>query len=327
MENGQLLYEQLYAELKDSKAVLLKLKQAIAFGKRKDIENANPESWSKDQGNICCLENVSLLSPRGKYNMLFGTDGLQLQGTKGLTSYYKDIQCVLKLPKRDAVQSNVVGEYLFVLYFATPIPARQGKSKCIAWQVKVKDTRTWKVEAFHANGKSKRINTKNTVNLMDDVLQFVLKPMNIVRTYPEIPISPNAFQSSDMQVYVKCYYKTSNGILYLLPEGLFFLSPMLFLPRDDILTITSGRDGAASSKTFDLFVGLQDKTKIEFTMIERQELYNISSFVSGFSKLKQNQTMQSSDDEDYDQISSSEDDDSDTEDEDHSPLQKQPRIS
>lgn len=54
--------------------------------------------------------------------------------------------------------------------------------------------------------------------------------------------------------YIRAFRGASEGCLYPLSSGILFIKPVLFIPTDDVVGITAGRAGSATTRYIDLKV-------------------------------------------------------------------------
>jgi hypothetical protein len=131
---------------------------------------------------------------------------------------------------------------------------------------------------------------------------------------------PDLFQTiaiKDPKPYLKCYKGTQEGAIYPLDCGVVFIKPTLFLPAEDIASITAGRGGGSGQTRYiDLKIVTADDREFEFTNIERDELPALQGYVKGYLEMRakaEEEARRAAGGEDMD------DDDSDEEDDDFDP--------
>ena len=81
---------------------------------------------------------------------------------------------------------------------------------------------------------------------------------------------------------MKCYCNNvNNGMLFPTQLGVIFIQkPLVYVPLDQIDRIELGRGGAVSGRTFDLNLYCKDKSVHHFSMIEKDELTPLATYVS-----------------------------------------------
>ncbi|CAM9428169.1 unnamed protein product, partial [Hapterophycus canaliculatus] len=101
---------------------------------------------------------------------------------------------------------------------------------------------------------------------------------------PDLP-DRGLFASRDGKSFVKCHHGVNEGSLFTLKQGLLFMKPALFLPRDDIDQVVCGRGGSATTRYVDLVVGLETETEAgdskEFSNIDRDALPGLQAREGG----------------------------------------------
>jgi len=81
--------------------------------------------------------------------------------------------------------------------------------------------------------------------------------------------------------YLKCYQGVNDGVILPMEEGLLFFKPPMFVHRSELHSIAVGRGGG--SRYIDLHATLDgkdgDKTELEFTNIDREEMQVLNSYI------------------------------------------------
>ena len=292
----------------DWKATCTLLEKALAYTRAKITQDEKTmevvSTTTTTHGPLLCtLPLQSCLSPRGKFTLAFHESCLILNGnTKENTIFsipYSNVHCLMKLPKMDPVKKNTIATYLFILYMKTPFTVRKSQTRFVAFRVSALAKETLDITMnlkmnLKMNMKKENDDDDNSISIsgqvahvMSEIFKKSIPHQSIITSAPDRK-ALETFSSTNGLPYVKCYWKTNDGLLYLLPEGLLFLTPFQFIARGDIEAIQCGRGGSASSRTFDLQVEGPDDQMVEFTMIEREELPAITEFVKHFAKLKAN---------------------------------------
>lgn len=236
---------------------------------------------------ILILNQISCFSPRGKFDFVFCLNALHLlsrSASSGLRVVipYSNISFLLKMPKQQPVNPKIVASYSYVICFDSPVQfSGKTKARYLAMTLPANESKTHEIKVMHK--KNEETWDGPIVEHVDKALSKFVLGKKVIRTFPEI--SNPSFASTKAQPYIKCYMKTANGNLYLLPEGLFFMSPVEFIPRQKIQAIECGRGGSAASRTFDLNIDVGEKQQKQFTMIEREELPAISEYCNFLGKL------------------------------------------
>ena len=78
---------------------------------------------------------------------------------------------------------------------------------------------------------------------------------------------------------MRAYVGANEGDLYLLSNGiLFFKKPLIFIPLDEIDTVTNARN-IASTRTLDLLIITVDEDRYEFNMIDKGNEQEIAVYL------------------------------------------------
>jgi hypothetical protein len=73
-----------------------------------------------------------------------------------------------------------------------------------------------------------------------------------------------------------------------LKNGLIFVKPLLFIPTEDIASLSAGRGGGSGNTRYvDLEIETLDGKTYEFTNIDREELPSIQIYVKGYLEARQ----------------------------------------
>lgn len=105
----------------------------------------------------------------------------------------------------------------------------------------------------------------------------------VVICYPPVLTTMcNSLVTACFRPYVKCYCNNvNNGMLFPMQLGVIFIQkPLVFVPLEKIDRIELGRGGAVSGRTFDLNLYCKDETVHRFSMIEKDELTPLATYVS-----------------------------------------------
>ena len=97
---------------------------------------------------------------------------------------------------------------------------------------------------------------------------------------PPRTTDPVFFKSSRDSPVVKCYVGVNDGILYPLPDGIFFLGrPYTFVSLDEMAGLECAKGG--SGRTLDLIVSVHDDGEPPhvFGMIEKEEHGPLTAYV------------------------------------------------
>ncbi|OQR81621.1 hypothetical protein THRCLA_11552 [Thraustotheca clavata] len=239
---------------------------------------------------LMTLPKTLCIMPKGKLDIDFGENKLVVKGKDFVvTTTYSNVDAMLKLPRNDPVAKATVISYEFVLRLKEPVAHRKAMIKYIAFEVKATSAITPDENMiFHLEPlqEDPLLEDKRLHQAVEMFLVKLVPSHFMIKTFPEV--SGSRYVSTHGGSFVKCYRKTTSGLLYFLPEGLCFLNPPLFLSRKEIETFSWGRETGLHLRTFDLTVQLTDAPKIEFSMLEKEEIPSITEFAATFAALKTN---------------------------------------
>ncbi len=175
-------------------------------------------------------------------------------------------------------------------------------------------------------------NNFNIAGIESDVVTSLvtyLRQCDITKPRAELFQTVSQTSSKDTKPYLRCYKGIQEGVIYPLECGIVFVKPILFLPAEEIASITAGRGGGSGQTRYvDFKIETVDENEYEFTNIEREELPALQGYVKGFlekqaelrkieeEKMKAEKKALKAGGEDDD---NDDDDDSDEDDDDYDP--------
>ncbi|KAJ5079168.1 fact complex subunit ssrp1 [Anaeramoeba ignava] len=196
----------------------------------KEIRQITDASVTGDE--IVSFKDIFLFSPRGRYKIQCYPTYFKLSGTTyNWRIEYKSITEMFMLPKPDAEQA-------FVIVLDAPI--QRGKTKYSHLIFQTFDTKEIEVEL---NLTESEIQEKYHNKICKDLTGFqsdIIK--KVFRVLIKKPIqSPHKFKTSEKTPWIHSSFKTSEGFLYLLENGLFFIHKSIHIKYSDIATIDFSR--------------------------------------------------------------------------------------
>jgi len=231
---------------------------------------------------LMTFENVSLIVPRGKFDLELHSGLLKLAGTgQDFVVRYGSIQRIFILPKT-ATPHTVVAITL-------DPPIRKGNTYYPHLLCQFDSTEHLEDEELNIDDelfeqkKEKcggKLERKYT-GLAFDVFAKALRGLANSKL-----VRPGAFRSQQGGAHaVKCSYGADNGMLFPLERAFFYIAkPPILVPFTDVRGIHYGRkdkDGAnvlSSTKTFDVTVSTAD-AEHTFHTIDRAEWHNLLDFI------------------------------------------------
>lgn len=228
------------------------------------------------------LLDMQCMQPRGRFNVEIGKTSLTLRGKTGVAcALWTNVQEVICIPKPDAPANAKESEVALVMIvsFKDPVSFGKGSVTTVCIQAESKASITVHSQA------------KEYVGVPSDVLTRLITAA-IGRAVSRS--SKNIYVGPDNKTSVACYHGTNQGSLCPLKEGLLFLKPVKFIPKDSIEAVTAGRGGSAVTRYVDLIVEVESNTSDskgksaakskseEFTNIDRGFLPALQRYVEEY---------------------------------------------
>ncbi|CAN0385677.1 unnamed protein product, partial [Ectocarpus sp. 12 AP-2014] len=233
---------------------------------------------------LLTLENVQLLQPRGRFDLVLSKGGITIAGKAGdVVASWENVRHIIRLPRPEGFNWGKVldpddpaGSDLIALPLKSPVPFRKSKTSMVLLQPdpKVKHSEV----SISVDGVAHQLSGSQGTLVMS-----ALKLLSRVR---QVAPDRGLFASRDGKSFVKCYHGVNEGSLFPLKQGLLFMKPALFLPRTDIQEVVCGRGGSATTRYVDLVVGLEAedehgepvaKQQQEFSNIDRDALPSLQA--------------------------------------------------
>ncbi|CAM9951150.1 unnamed protein product [Pylaiella littoralis] len=236
---------------------------------------------------LLSLENVQLLQPRGRFNLVFRKGGVTITGKAGAVVVpWDNVRHIIRLPRPEGFNwgknldpDDPAGSDLVALPLTEPLPFRKSKTSLVLLQPDPKAKHA-EVSITLDDGVSHQVSGSQGT-----VVMWALKLLSGVR---QSAPDRGLFASRDGKSFVKCYHGVNEGSLFPLKEGLLFMKPALFLPRSNIEEVVCGRGGSATTRYVDLVVGLEVEdgegsavtvSQQEFSNIDRDALPSLQSYI------------------------------------------------
>ncbi|CAN0374811.1 unnamed protein product, partial [Ectocarpus sp. 12 AP-2014] len=230
------------------------------------------------------LENVQLLQPRGRFDLIFRESCVTIAGKAGdAIVAWDNVRHIIRLPRPEGFNWGKVldpddpaGSDLIALPLKKPVPFRKSKTSLVLLQPDPKAKHS--EVSISVDGVSHQVSGSQGTLVMS-----ALKLLSRVR---QVAPDRGLFASRDGKSFVKCYHGVNEGSLFPLKQGLLFMKPALFLPRTDIQEVVCGRGGSATTRYVDLVVGLEAedehgepvaKQQQEFSNIDRDALPSLQA--------------------------------------------------
>ena len=221
--------------------------------------------------SIACIREIQMITPRGKIDLYFMETSLKIHGqTHNNIISYKNIQKVFLVPKSDG------HNHFLIIKLISALSQGNTSYNFLIFQIKndaEEETEIHKIE-------NSKINIDLPEKLVGKIIDNTATLFNKLVNISIITTSKNYTFSKGP--YIKCFYKTNEGVLYILERSLLFVhKPVIYISHDEIRKVDCSRinDSNMQQRTFDMTI--VTKEDIQFTGIEKVELEQISSYFQG----------------------------------------------
>mmetsp|Transcript_4851 Transcript_4851/g.7382 ORF Transcript_4851/g.7382 Transcript_4851/m.7382 type:complete len:403 (+) Transcript_4851:51-1259(+) len=252
------------SDLKKLKDLLVKcttrLSHMISMESNKSLETTMTSSGS----SLLTIEGAQFIEPRGRVDTTISDTGLFMQTkTENCFIKWENVETSILLPSPNCAKKE--GEVLLFLHMRTPVVYKTKPLNIICWNLSNggKDYRA-QFSLVHFTGKESVV--------VGGLVQALLGR-------PHAKENAALFQSSTGTSFLRCHKGVKEGVLFPLEVGILFFKPPLFLPRDNVASITAGRGGSAMTRYIDLTVETEDGKTYEYSNIERDDLPAIEAYV------------------------------------------------
>ncbi|CAB1112107.1 unnamed protein product [Ectocarpus sp. CCAP 1310/34] len=235
---------------------------------------------------LLTLENVQLLQPRGRFDLVLRKGGVTIAGKAGdVFVSWQNVRHIISLPRPEGFNWGKVldpddpaGSDLIALPLKSPVPFRKSKTSMVLLQPDPKAKHS--EVSISVDGVSHQVSGSQGT--------LVMSALKLLSRVQQVAPDRGLFASRDGKSFVKCYHGVNEGSLFPLKQGLLFMKPALFLPRADIQEVVCGRGGSATTRYVDLVVGLEAedehgelvaKQQQEFSNIDRDALPSLQSYI------------------------------------------------
>jgi len=200
--------------------------------------NAEQSSELKsDFGMLLKLADVSIVEPRGKYDILLRSQGIEVIG-KGISSFsdYKNICNFFCLDSAECQKPDK--ERLIVILFKESIRlGNKDVTNLVLRSNQLQDD---------GMRKERSISNEGSV-ILNSFWKIIFEKLQGIKIiYP----NPALFQTTKSRLYLKCNKGTQDGSLFFLGNGILFLRPFFFIPIHCITSISAGRGGNCTNTSY-----------------------------------------------------------------------------
>lgn len=186
-------------------------------------------------------KNIQCFEPRGRFDLKVSSDMMILEGKQfSVVVPIENISQLICIPSFMSAKREGEDYLAFKLFNAVSVNGK-GSTQLLLNLAK--------------NKNSTLITSCVDISQSIDESSAVRSALSKV-TKKTISIPNPALFSSirDQKPYLKCYRGTQEGAIYPLRCGVVFVKPLLFIPLEEIASLTAGRGGCGSTRYVDLIV-------------------------------------------------------------------------
>eukprot|EP01038_Epipyxis_sp_PR26KG_P008994 gene8994-12133_t len=219
---------------------------------------------------ILKINEIQCFEPRGRFNLIISDSNINLEGKQfSVVLPINEISHIACVPSNATTKKE--GEDILAIRFEESVMINNKPSKHILMNLS-------RITAKIIEQKDSNI-TGTESDVITSSIQLLLKN-NLKIAKPQ----KNLFCSTlSQKSFIRCYKGTQEGAIYPLINGVVFVKPLLFIPIDEIASLSAGRGGGSGNTRYvDLKIETADNKVIEFTNIERDELPAIQMYVKSY---------------------------------------------
>lgn len=225
------------------------------------------------------MMDISFFEPRGKFTASFSSSGLLLEGkTANCFVPWEHVSHVSAFPSN--ITTKKEGEDMLAMRLS-------------AGQVKFagKDLSGILLSLSKCLGTPIRATSPECADTPLEGIAAIVVPKLIQLLWKKAVVTPrkDLFQSIGVgpggatKPYLRCHKGVQEGAIYPLSNGVVFVKPLLFIPAEEIASLTAGRGGGSGQTRYvDLKIETSDDKEYEFVNIEREELPALQNYVKGY---------------------------------------------
>lgn len=198
-------------------------------------------AMAKSSGELLLeIDNIQCFEPRGRFNLKITSTSLFLEGKQFSVLVPVDaVSDVVCLPSFTSAKKE--GEDYLAFQLNAPV------------KVNNKDVKSLLINLVRTTNPSTRSKSgDNDLSESSVVMMAVQDATGVHISRPQASLFATV---REQKPYLKCYRGTQEGAIYPLQSGVIFVKPLLFIPADEIASITAGRGGGAGNTRYvDLMV-------------------------------------------------------------------------
>ena len=231
---------------------------------------ASSSSSSGEAETFLVLEEAQFVEPRGKFKATINKGGLFLEGKQGnLFINWSNFARSACIPSSSS--SKKEGEDILVFVLSEPVKLNNKEISNFQWILSKSDKKVVNItfDSNNVSGTEAAIIPKLVRRLTD-------KSVDIPR--------PAIFSSKTKdRPYLLCYKGIQEGAVYPMKSGVIFVKPLLYIPFNEIASVSAGRGGTqVTTKYVDLIIETADERQYEFTNIDRDDLPALNGYVKNY---------------------------------------------
>ena len=245
---------------------------------------------------------ISCMSPRGRHTLKLGPHELCLSAKKGdVVVQLSDIRRAYSLDKVD--NYGKVTACLWLLVLSTPVPVGKQTTSTIVFSTSPKPvegmgkkSKSPSIIQVEVNSEHLPISVEGFENFKGTdygIMQKMFSTPNLLCSNKTRTNNTSYFTSSRNTPIIKCYCGVNDGLLFPLPDGLFFVGkPYTFVDIQDMAGLECNKGG--SGRTLDFNVHTHDEVNHTFGMIEKEETKALQHYIQMILKRAQKNAAASS---------------------------------
>lgn len=212
------------------------LTKSLTFVNSRLVASSKAEvaSKSKQGDTLLEIDDVQFFEPRGRFKLIISSESLVLEGKQfSCFADIKNISHISCIPSNATTKKE--GEDYLAIRFAKPV------------KINNKD-----VQSILGNlSKSPLKMVSSSDGYRDLETLVVCKTLQDASGVKIIKPQKHLFQTMIQQKdFLRCYKGTQEGAIYPLENGVVFVKPLLFLPAEEISSLTAGRGGGAGNTRY-----------------------------------------------------------------------------
>jgi hypothetical protein len=224
---------------------LLNKALAVVNTKIQSLDKVSIPLEIKSEDSILKIADISFQEPRGKFNLSILKSGILLEGKQcSVMILWENISHIALVMSNSSLKKE--GEDLLALKLVKA--QRCMNRELINFLFTLSKNEAKKIDVMREYGSIQGHESYVVSKLVEELSQQTIQRSS----------HPLFHSMMTQKPYVRCYKGIQEGALYPLANGLLFLKPMIFIPAEEIASLSAGRGGSSSStKYIDIVVSRQ----------------------------------------------------------------------